>query len=108
LFSGITGRDALAGLLPARHGEMPRRRQPVGQNGEGPPARKANPTPYPNAFVLVIVRLAQSSAVANDCVVAANRAKPRQKLQGHYPGSVLSLLSGSAIKRTTAGVKARR
>jgi hypothetical protein len=38
----------------------------------------------------------------------AERAYPWHPIQRHYPGSMLSLLSGSAIKRITAGVKARR
>ncbi len=58
--------------------------------------------------MLVIVSLAESPAVANDRVVLAERAQPRQQMQRHYPGSMLSLVSGSAIKRITAGVKARR
>ena len=41
-----------------------------GQDGEGLPARPANPAPHPDAFVLVIVGLAQSPAVADDRVVA--------------------------------------
>jgi hypothetical protein len=57
---------------------------------------------------LVVVRLPESSAVADDRVVAAQRAQPRQQLQRNYPGSMLSLVSGSTIKRITAGVKARR
>jgi hypothetical protein len=108
LFSSVAGHDSLAGLLPARHAEMSRRRQPVRQNGEGLPARTANPTPHPDAFVLAIVSLAESPAVANDRVVLTERAQPRQEMQRHYPGSLLSLVSGSAIKRITAGVKARR
>jgi hypothetical protein len=46
--------------------------------------------------------------MANDGVVMANRTAPRQKFQRDHPGSVLSIASGSAIKRITAGVKARR
>jgi hypothetical protein len=56
--------------------------------------------------VSVIVGLPEPPAVANDGVVLAERAQPRQKMQRHYPGSLLSLVSGSAIKRITAGVKA--
>ncbi len=58
-------------------------------------------------IVSVVVGLAESPAVANDRVVLAERAQPRQQIQRHYPGSMLSLASGSAIKRITAGVKAR-
>jgi hypothetical protein len=50
--------------------------------------------------------LAEPPTVANDRVVLTKRAHPRQEMQRHYPGSLLSLVSGSAIKRITAGVKA--
>jgi hypothetical protein len=49
--------------------------------------------------------------MADDRVVVANRASPRETVQGDHPdhpGSMLSFASGSAIKRITAGVKARR
>jgi hypothetical protein len=64
--------------------------------------------PCPNAFVPVVVGLAEALAVADDRVVPANRALPRQEVQWDHPGSLLSFASGSAIKRITAGVKARR
>jgi hypothetical protein len=56
-----------------------------------------------------IVRLLASLAMAHDGLIAANRAPPRQQLQGQrrYPGSGLFSSSGSAIKRIKAGVKAR-
>ena len=108
LLSGVAGDDPFAGLLPARHAEMSRRRQPARQDGEGLPARPTNPASHPNAIVLVVVGLAEPPAVANDRLVLAERAQPRQEMQRHYPGSMLSLVSGSAIKRITAGVKARR
>jgi hypothetical protein len=59
-------------------------------------------------FAPVIVGLAESPSVADDRVVLANRTSPRQAIQRNYPGSMLSFVSGSAIKRITAGVKARR
>ena len=65
-------------------------------------------TPYTNAFVPVVVGLAESPSVAYDRVSPANRTLPRQEVQGDHPGSLLSFSSGSAIKRITAGVKARR
>jgi hypothetical protein len=52
--------------------------------------------------------LTESPSVADDRVVTANGTAPRQELQRDHPGSVLSFTSGSAIKRITAGVKARR
>jgi hypothetical protein len=56
--------------------------------------------------VLIIVALTPSPPVADDRVVVANRASPREKFQRDHPGSALSSASGSAIKRITAGVRA--
>jgi hypothetical protein len=56
----------------------------------------------------VVVALTKSPAVADDRVVTANGTSLRQQLQRDHPGSMLSFASGSAIKRITAGVKARR
>jgi hypothetical protein len=58
--------------------------------------------------VFVVVTLTPSPAVADDGVVKADGTSPRQKLKRSHPGSLLSFPSGSAIKRITAGVKARR
>ena len=63
---------------------------------------------HPNVFVVFIVGLAGTPSVADDRVVVANRTSPRQEVQWDHPGSMLSFVSGSAIKRITAGVKARR
>jgi hypothetical protein len=68
----------------------------------------ADSAPSPNAFVPIVVGLAESMAVADDRVVPANRTLSRQEVQRDHPGSMLSFASGSAIKRITAGVKARR
>jgi len=68
----------------------------------------ADPAAAPDALVSVIVRFAESPSVANDRLAVAQRAYPRQKLKRNHPGSRLSCMSGSAIKRITAGVKARR
>jgi hypothetical protein len=54
------------------------------------------------------VTLTQAPSVADDGVVKANGTSPRQEVQRNHPGSMLSFTSGSAIKRITAGVKARR
>jgi len=62
----------------------------------------------PNALVPVVVGLAEPSSMADDRVAPTNWALPRQQIQGDHPGSMLSFASGSAIKRITAGVKARR
>ena len=108
LLSSITGGDPLAGLLPAVQAVVPGWRQPIGQDREGLPARLTDSAPHPDAFVLVIVALTESPSVADDRVVAANGTSPRQEVQRDHPGSMLSFASGSAIKRITAGVKARR
>jgi hypothetical protein len=63
---------------------------------------------HPNAFVPVIVSLAEPLSMSNDCLVLANRAPSREEIQWDHPGSMLSFVSGSAIKRITAGLKARR
>src|SRR5262245_42328485 len=54
--------------------------------------------------------LLPTASVADDRVPAANRTSARQLRQADldYPGSALSSVHGSAIKRITAGVKARR
>jgi hypothetical protein len=100
--------DTRTGLLPTTQAERRRIRQPIGQDGVGFLARLTDSAPHPDAFVLVIVALAESPSVADDRVVEANGASPRQEVQRDHPGSMLSSASGSAIKRITAGVKARR
>jgi hypothetical protein len=58
--------------------------------------------------VAVIVGLAEPQPMTDDRLTAANRALPWEEIQRDHPGSTLSFDSGSAIKRITAGVKARR
>jgi hypothetical protein len=67
-----------------------------------------NTATHPDAFVPVIVGLAEPPSMADDRVVLANRTSSRKEGQRDHPGSMLSFASGSAIKRITAGVKARR
>jgi hypothetical protein len=74
----------------------------------GLPARLTDSAPHPDAFALVVVSMAEPSSVANDRVDPADRTLPREEVQWDYPGTLLSFVSGSAIKRITAGVKARR
>ena len=106
LLGPITGGDVLTGLLPAMKAVLAGRRKPIGQDRKSLPARLADSAPHPDAFVLVIVSLAEPSSVANDRVIPAYGTSPRQEGQRDHPGSVLSSGSGSAIKRITAGVKA--
>jgi hypothetical protein len=102
----MAGRDPLATLLPAVNAVVTGWSQPIGQNRESLPARLADPAPNPNAFVFVIVALAPAPSMADDRVVVANWTTPWQAFQRNHPGSTLSSVSGSAIKRITAGVKA--
>jgi hypothetical protein len=108
LLNGIAGGDVFTGLLSAPQTERRRRRQPIGQDGEGLLARPTKPASYPNTFMAVVVGLAGTLSMADDCVVPANRTSPRQQVQWDHPGSMLSLASGNAIKRIKAGVKVRR
>jgi len=64
---------------------------------------------YPDRVVQLIVSLL-AAAVTDDRVPAANRTSAWQLRQAdlRYPGSGLSSVHGSAIKRITTGVKARR
>ena len=108
LLGRVTGVDPLTGLLSASQAVVSRRRQPIGQDGVGLRARATDSAPHPDACALFIVCLTESPAVADDRVVSANGTPPRQPVQWDYPGSMLSFVSGSAINRITAGVKARR
>ena len=65
--------------------EWRRRRQPIGQDGEGLPARLTDSASHPNAFVPVIVGLTEPPSVADDRVVPANRTSPRQEVQAGSP-----------------------
>src|SRR5436190_2836789 len=108
LLHGVASRDRFAGLLSATQAEMPCRCQPLGQDRKRLAAWTTDSASCPNAFVPVVVGLAESPSMADDRVVPADRALPRQQAQWDHPGSTLSFASGSAIKRITAGVKARR
>jgi len=87
---------------------MRERNEPFRQDGEGLPAWMADPTANPNSLTSVIVRLPEPPTVPDDRPVMAERAQPWQYAERNHPGSGLSCVSGSAIKRITAGVKARR
>jgi hypothetical protein len=103
LFDRMTGGDALTSLLAAMQSEPRRRHQPLGQNSEGLVARPANPTPYPDLFVTVVMRLPKPASVTDNRVTSAKWAPPRQEVQRDHPGSGLAFGSGNAMKRITAG-----
>ena len=71
-------------------------------------ARVTDSATHPNALVVLIVCLAETSSMTDYRMVLANRTPPREEGQWDHPGSMLSFASGSAINRITAGVKARR
>jgi hypothetical protein len=58
--------------------------------------------------VQIVMRLPLTPTVADDRGVLTCRTPARQKLERDHPGSLLSFVSGSAIKRITAGVKTGR
>jgi len=108
LLGGAAVGDPLAGLLAAAQAVRRCRCKPIGQDREGFPARLTDSTADPDALLMLIVGQSETSPMADDRVVPANRTTPRQAVQWDHPGSTLSFVSGSAIKRITAGVKARR
>jgi len=108
LLGRIASADPLASLPTAMQAEMPGRCQPVGQDCESLLATPANSASRPKEVALIIVALTESSSVADNRVAATDGTSPRQEVQRDHPGSMLSFASGSAIKRITVGVKARR
>ena len=68
LLGSFTSGYVLTSLLPAVQGEWRRRRQPIGQDGEGLPAGTTNSTSHPNAIVPVIMGVTKPPTVADDRV----------------------------------------
>ena len=97
-------------LLAAPVAVVAIRRRPNGQYGECLLAQLTSPPPHPDPIVALVMSLLAPASVADDCVPAAGRTPARQLRQADlgYPGSALSSVHDSAIKRITAGVKARR
>jgi hypothetical protein len=58
-----------------------------------------HPASYPNALMAAVVGLSEPLPMADDRAVAANRTLPREEIQRDHPGSMLSSISGNAIKR---------
>jgi hypothetical protein len=108
LLQGIPGGNSFTRLSSAKHAKVSGRHEPIWQDGEGHAARMTDSAPDPHTLVQVIVDLTKPTSMANDCVAPAQRTPPGKEFQRDDPGSVLSFVSGSAIKRITAGVKARR
>jgi hypothetical protein len=108
LLHGMACGDAFASLLPAKQAERRRGHEPIGQDRESLPARMTYSAAHPDTFVAVVMGMPEAPSMADDAAVPTDRALSREKIQEDYPGSALSFVSGSAIKRITAGVKARR
>jgi hypothetical protein len=107
-FAGMTRSDSVARLPSASQAVEPAGRQPVRQYRAGPSAVPANSTAYPNALAPIVVTLTQTQSMADNSVVTTDGASPRKEFQRDHPGSMLSFVSGNAIKIIRAGVKARR
>ena len=90
LLDGNACGDALTGLLSATQAEMPRRRQPIGQDREGLAAGMTDATSHPDPVVAMVVRLLAPLAVADDGIIAAKRTPPRKQFQ-REDGLVLRL-----------------
>jgi hypothetical protein len=80
LLGSFTSGYVLTSMLPAVQGEWRRRRQPIGQGGEGLPAGTTNPTSHPDAIMPVITGITKPLPVAHDRAVSAHRTLPRQKI----------------------------
>jgi len=80
LLRSFTSGYVLTRLLPAVQGEGRRRRQPIGQGGEGLPAGTTNATSHPNAIVPVITGITKPLPVAYDRAVSAHRTLPWEKV----------------------------
>ena len=93
-------------LPPATDAVVTAGRRPDGQDRESLPAWRTSAAANPSPVAILIVCLFSSDSMTDDGLVVAKRTPPRQKTQRDYPGSVLSSVSGSAIKKIKAGVKA--
>jgi hypothetical protein len=80
LLGSFTSGYVLTSLLPAVQGEWRRRRQPIGQGGEGLPAGTTNATSHPDAIMPVITGIPKPLPVADDRAISAHRTLPRQKI----------------------------
>jgi hypothetical protein len=108
MLDGFSRGDPLTRFLSTAQSVVSRRYEPLGQDREGLSARPTYSTSHPDRFAVIVMALAESPSVADDRVLPADGTLPRQEGQRDHPGSMLSFGSGSAIKRITAGVKARR
>ena len=81
LLNGIAGGNVLTGLLAAAHAEMPRRRQPIGQDGKGLAARMTDSASHPDPVVASVVCLLAPLAMADDGIVATQRTPSREQVQ---------------------------
>jgi hypothetical protein len=97
-------------LLSAVERVVPGRRRPVGQHRKSLVAGTTPAPANPDLLVPLVMRMFEALSVTDDGPPAAKRAEPREQLQrdlGH-PGSVLFSVSGSAMKRSKADMKADR
>ena len=86
LLHGFPCGDPLTRFLSTAQGIVGRRCEPLRQDREGFLARPTDPAPNPEAFVLVVMTLAEPAPVADDRVVLTDWTSPRQEGQWDHPG----------------------
>lgn len=105
LLNGFAGGNPLTRLLSTAQSIAPTVRA-TGQDRRSLPPRLTDSSSHADRFALIVMALAESPSVTDDCVIAAEGTLPWQEDQRGNLGSMLSFDSGSAIKRIAAGVKA--
>ena len=71
--------DPLTRLLSTVQSVVSRWYEPVGQDGKGLLAWRADSAPNPDRFTLIVVALAEPQSVTDDGVLPADRTLPRQE-----------------------------
>jgi hypothetical protein len=105
-----SGANGFPGIFPALQAVMTVGRSPSRDDGVSFAAGATLTAAHPDPIVESIVGLLAAQTVADDRIVATAGAPAREQRERErlHPGSVFSSVGGSAIKRITAGVKARR
>ena len=99
LFDTQTRGDPFTGLLPAAQRVVSAGNHPFRQKRESLAARAATAAANADAVVVIIVSETNAQSVSDDGADAAERAESGQLAERDYPGSQLSMASGSEITR---------
>jgi hypothetical protein len=108
LLDALAGNDLVTSQLATTQAEVRRRSQRVRQDSESLVAEPTQAAANPQVLMMIVVGLAKPTSVPDNGIHLAHGTPTWQPVQRYHPGSMLSFVSGSAIKRITAGVKARR